>query len=141
MRSLPIVLGAIFAVLLPHKQAGSSAEESPLSSPLPLAGSLFAPSTVSTTGKLLPSVNSGPNFFWMTTNGFSLILPRHGTNQVMNLPPRSLAPGIYKTEPFTCIVVVPGSNSDDQMVIGPANPDQNMPIIPPHLRFVPLSRK
>jgi len=87
---------------------------------------------------------SVPNtkFFRAKTNRFSLVPDLTNTNPVPDsLPHLFPAPGVYKTEPFTCIVVVPSSNHDDRMVIGPANTDQQMSIIPPDLRFVPLPRK
>ena len=48
------------------------------------------------------------------------------------------APGIYKTAPYTCIVIVPGPHPDDQAVkpVGPAPP---MPTIEPKLEFIPWS--
>ena len=49
-----------------------------------------------------------------------------------------LAPGVYKTEPYTCIVVVPRAHADDRMVIGMLDKTESkMPMIEPKLKFVP----
>jgi hypothetical protein len=50
-----------------------------------------------------------------------------------------LKPGVYKTEPFSCLVIVPGAQADDQAIIGPSEPVPPMPMIKPDLRFVPWS--
>jgi hypothetical protein len=51
--------------------------------------------------------------------------------------PSALAPGIYKTEPYTCIVVVPGGHPDDKMIY-PRGTQPYMPTVQPDLRFIPL---
>ena len=50
-------------------------------------------------------------------------------------------PGVYKTEPFTCIVIVPGKNADDRSLFKPAEPGSAMPVVRPELRFVPIPAK
>jgi len=50
-----------------------------------------------------------------------------------------LAPGVYKTEPFACIVVVPGSQLDDAMIIPPPAGEFSMRTIVPDLRFIPIN--
>ena len=55
--------------------------------------------------------------------------------------PSAPAPGVYRTEPYTCIVIVPGGHADDKSVIHPAEPGPNMPVLKPDLRFVPLPPK
>ena len=50
-----------------------------------------------------------------------------------------LKPGVYKTEPFACIVVVPGSQLDDAILIQPPAGDFPMRTVTPDLRFVPIS--
>jgi hypothetical protein len=47
-------------------------------------------------------------------------------------------PGVYRTEPFACIVIVPGGHPDEQSVVKPGDSDSTMPMIEPELRFVPL---
>jgi len=54
-----------------------------------------------------------------------------------------LAPGVYKTEPYTCLVLVPDPHADDKMIKSrnfPANRSPETPRMPgvtPDLRFVP----
>lgn len=54
-------------------------------------------------------------------------------------------PGLYKTAPYACIVLVPGPHADDQMVLGPKASDPSkpseMPTIKPDLEFIPWSPK
>jgi hypothetical protein len=50
-------------------------------------------------------------------------------------------PGVYKTAPFTCIVVVPGKHADDRSVVKPTEVDSAMPVVKPELRFIPLHSK
>ena len=77
------------------------------------------------------------NAFGVLTNGSTgLFFP---TNRVLSLPAaKSLAPGVYKTEPFACIVVVPGPHPDERMVVNPGKAETKMPMIEPPLKFVPL---
>lgn len=58
-----------------------------------------------------------------------------------NTAPNGLAPGVYKTEPYTCIVIVPGEHPDDRMAIHPPDPAPNMPVLKPDLRFIPVQPK
>jgi hypothetical protein len=59
----------------------------------------------------------------------------------MLAPPNGLAPGIYKTEPYTCIVIVPGEHPDDRMAIHPPDQGSNMPVLKPDLHFIPVQPK
>jgi hypothetical protein len=53
--------------------------------------------------------------------------------------PAPLAAGIYKTEPYTCLVLVPGPHLDDKFVIsGNGGPQIQMPTVQPGLKFIPL---
>ena len=84
-----------------------------------------------------------------------LIYAPPGNNRVLatNVPNRSATsdwnlnstvsprPGIYKTEPYACIVIVPGKQPDDQCVVKPIESGSTMPVIRPKLRFVPLPSK
>jgi hypothetical protein len=45
---------------------------------------------------------------------------------------------VYKTLPYTCIVVVPGPHPDDRAIVNPSSRDYRMPIIRPDLQFIPL---
>src|ERR1035441_3811796 len=55
--------------------------------------------------------------------------------------PRAVSPtppaGVYKTSPYSCIVVVPGPHPDDRCVVKPSGVESAMPIIRPDLRFIP----
>jgi len=91
-----------------------------------------------------PKVAAGTNLFNFGTNLFrmptNLTLPFvWGTNRLITLPAKQLpSPGVYKTEPYACIVVVPGPHADDRMVIGRnAGIESKMPIINPDVTFVP----
>jgi hypothetical protein len=69
----------------------------------------------------------------------------HSTNRIVPVisrpaSPAQLAPGVYETKPYTCIVVVPGVHPDDKMSKGgpsvaPSEPW--MPAVKPDLHFVP----
>ena len=58
-----------------------------------------------------------------------------------NTAQNSLAPGIYKTEPYTCIVIVPAEHPDDKSMIRPPETVPNMPVLKPDLHFVPVRPK
>jgi hypothetical protein len=51
--------------------------------------------------------------------------------------PFTLGPGVYKTEPYSCIVVVPGPHLDDRFVVRPGTTNFPMPVVKPGLRFIP----
>jgi len=77
------------------------------------------------------------NLFAMATNGSTLLF--FGTNRVLSLPTAgSPARGVWKTEPFACIVLVPGPHPDDRMAVNPGKAETKMPVIKPSLKFVPL---
>ena len=49
-----------------------------------------------------------------------------------------VAPGIYKTEPYTCLVLVPGRHLDDKSIIsGNRGPQIQMPTVRPDLKLIP----
>ena len=52
--------------------------------------------------------------------------------------PGQLPAGVYKTAPYSCIVVVPGPHPDDRTIVNPRGGDSAMPIIKPDLQFIPL---
>lgn len=57
------------------------------------------------------------------------------------LPARSVPPpGVYRIEPYSMIVVVPGSCGDEKMILGEGEPTSRMPVIRPGLRFIPFGR-
>jgi hypothetical protein len=51
------------------------------------------------------------------------------------------APGVYKTEPYACIVLVPSHHPDDAMAVNPTQKTAPMPVIKPELHFIPLKPK
>jgi hypothetical protein len=54
-------------------------------------------------------------------------------------PQRTPSPGVYKTEPYSCIVVVPGAGLDDCFLVNPGGGHSSMPTVQPELRLVPLA--
>jgi len=52
-----------------------------------------------------------------------------------------ISPGVYKTEPYSLLVRVPGPCPDDRSLIGgkASPPCEQMPIVRPDLRMVPWS--
>ena len=51
-----------------------------------------------------------------------------------------LPAGVYKTLPYTCIVVVPGPHPDDRCIVSSPGGAWPMPIIRPDLQFIPIDR-
>src|ERR1041384_2695790 len=49
----------------------------------------------------------------------------------------SPAPGVYITEPHTCIVVVPGRHPDEARAVNPTHRTAPMPTIQPDVRLIP----
>jgi hypothetical protein len=48
-------------------------------------------------------------------------------------------PGVYKTIPYTCVVIVPGPHPDERMpAVSPPAVEPNMPVVKPDLQFIPL---
>jgi len=78
-----------------------------------------------------------PTNLFVATNGLPLLF--FGTNRLVSLPTvGSPAPGLWKTEPFACIVLVPGPHPDESMVVHLGKAETKMPIIKPPVKFVPL---
>jgi hypothetical protein len=63
-----------------------------------------------------------------------------GTNLVLSVPNLKWPqPGVYKTEPYACIVVVPEFHPDERMIIGGNKEIESaMPIIKPETRLIPF---
>jgi hypothetical protein len=51
--------------------------------------------------------------------------------------PAIIPPGVYRTAPYSCIVVVPGPQLDDKCIVNPGGGNDPMPIIKPDLQFIP----
>ena len=57
-------------------------------------------------------------------------------------PPASsdqLPAGVYKTLPYTCIVIVPAPHLDYGCIVEPGASGFSMPIIKPDIRFIPIA--
>ena len=61
---------------------------------------------------------------------------RSNPSAVPSAPP-AIPPGVYKTVPYSCIVVVPGPQLDDKCIINPGGGNSSMPIVKPDLQFIP----
>ena len=55
-----------------------------------------------------------------------------------SVSPAILEPGVYKTEPFAGIVIVPSRNKDASFAFPPPEGASAMPMLKPELRFIPL---
>jgi len=53
--------------------------------------------------------------------------------------PSATPPGVYRTFPYSCIVVVPGPQLDDKCIVNPGGGNDPMPVIKPDLQFIPWS--
>jgi hypothetical protein len=90
-----------------------------------------------------PLIIPGPRLFFTNRPAMGPFTFNLNTNSPSALP----KPGVYRTEPFACIVVVPGAQHDDACIIGSTNrhgglavePKLNMPTMNPPLRFIPLN--
>ena len=80
-----------------------------------------------------------------TLGPYAEFLSTNSLNASLTLP----KPGVYRTEPYASIVIVPRQHLDDNCIIGSTNafaglalqPDIKMPIIRPELRLIPLDQK
>lgn len=52
--------------------------------------------------------------------------------------PSRLAPGIYLSQPFSCMIKVPGPQPDDDCIIPATIPTNSIPNFKPKLKFEPL---
>jgi hypothetical protein len=93
-------------------------------------------------GLSLPSLRGWP---WVPTNSLGPIsnlwvLPRHPPSFARGArpgEPGSVPPGVYESEPYTCIVVVPGPQWDDRCLVPGGAAIEPMPVVKPELRLVP----
>jgi hypothetical protein len=132
-----VVLGFLLVVSTPadeNRDTGSAASPKALSS---LPGSTWSFSVLNSKNFTAKDF-IGTNRFLVGTNRFAPVPFSTSTNRHANDLP---GPGVYRTEPFAGIVVVPGTNIDDRMIIGPLNSDEKMPILRPNLRFIPWGGK
>jgi hypothetical protein len=82
---------------------------------------------------LLPSIGCSTNSDFWTAHPPRPDFLRH------RMDSSTLAPGTYLTEPYVCVVGVPGPQHDDRCLIGGGDGDSQMPIMNPGLQFIPLS--
>jgi hypothetical protein len=55
-------------------------------------------------------------------------------------PSAGLKPGVYRTFPFTCIVIVPGPHPDDVSAVESGTDGmEKLPVFKPGLKFVPFA--
>jgi hypothetical protein len=74
------------------------------------------------------------------TNGFQSLLPEpmiHDSKPSLFAP---LKPGLFKTAPYSMIVIVPGDSGDEQFAASVGDANSRMPIVRPELKFIPLER-
>jgi hypothetical protein len=71
--------------------------------------------------------------------------PEHNVPMIMETPHGQtpahrgqLSAGVYKSWPYTCIVVVPGPCPDDKAILKPEDRNYQMPVVRPDLQFIPL---
>jgi hypothetical protein len=86
----------------------------------------------------------GLNQNWAPLASTNLPVPNSKTSKVpldeKPLPQDQLKPGVYKTSPYTLLVLVPGPQSDDRSVHGSGGAGvDGMPTIKPDLKFVPYA--
>jgi hypothetical protein len=90
----------------------------------------------------LPHHNAKMSLFAAGDGGRAVRNLKMGELAAITKPLPSLpTPGVYKTAPFTCIVVVPGKHADDRSTVKPTEVDSAMPVVKPELRFIPLHSK
>jgi len=143
VKTAVLSLVAIAAMVIPSSLSGQS---SVLRKPRPFQELTFM-NVSPPLWSALP-VPNGPAF-WTNSS------PRlFGTNRAQvlqfletNRPSAPLAPGVYETAPYTCIVVVPRHHLDDRMIIGGQAVGINavvapsMPMVKPELRFIPRGNR
>jgi len=135
---LPVLLLTLLPLAFALHAPISAADAGTSNSVAPLLRSSTWFYSGSNIGKFTARDFAATSPFWISSNAPQQVPQSKGTNHINGDLP---APGVYKTEPFACIVAVPGPTPDDRMVMLPANPDQKMPILRPSLRFVPRDSK
>ena len=90
------------------------------------------------TNLLLFHPQPGNNGFLATNLYTGLGVSALGSNRTL---PKLALPGVYRTEPYACIVLVPERQADDCSVVKPTDRGSAMPVIKPDLRFIPMPGK
>ncbi len=125
----PAVMGFVLHGLI----SVADAENSPSA---PQVKTLLGSAWTFNPGKFTADFFIGTNKFLVSTNALMPTPHSQGTNR-LDLP----GPGVYRTEPFAGIVIVPGTNIDERMVLQPPNSEEKMPILRPNVRFIPWAGK
>jgi hypothetical protein len=81
---------------------------------------------------------AGAPFSWATQPEAKAPIFDQTTHRQPPASPGQLPAGVYKTEPYTCIVVVPGPHPDDRCFVSPPGGECPMPVIQPDVQFIPL---
>jgi hypothetical protein len=123
------------AVLLPthelrYEIAGDGRAQNAVVAGLP--GLSFSPSSAGARSWMVTNAAVSKSNRWIylqPPRGFALA-PRPNT-------PNALPPGVYESEPYKCIVVVPGPQWDDRCLVSGGDPTAPMPVRKPELRLVP----
>jgi hypothetical protein len=121
-------------VSLPEPAAGSNLFHSPgISAPAPLVSQLSSPFLFVTNGV------AQTNFLYSLPTWKPIWPPRAHLFDSPTAVSNTLPPGLYKTEPYTCLVLVPGPHPDDKCIIGSraVQPTEQMPMSQPELQFIP----
>ena len=89
-----------------------------------------------------PNQHGNTSLSWAAEGGLQAHSLKAGERTAIAQSASSLPrPGVYKTEPYACIVVVPDKCPDDRSVAIPAERGSVMPMIKPELSFSPLHSK
>ena len=90
--------------------------------------------------RLSPFPLPGQGLPFMETNLNPSIIPVPMVRNPESSPPVLLKPGLYKTAPYSMIVIVPGDCGDEQFAASVGDANSRMPIVRPELKFIPLER-
>ena len=139
MNSFALILAGLFAGVAPGLLAGDSPPHRQNTSPREIGKKPRPEVRLQIPASSSKPLNGGS---LLVTPGFIQVLPPPNSKSWRPPSPgQELSPGLYKSVPYTCLVLVPRSHLDDKFVIGGGGPGGNidsMPIIRPSLRLVPL---
>jgi len=133
--ALVCACGLAQIVSLPEPAASSTLFQSPgIFAPTPLVSQLPSPFLFVTNGV------AQTNFLYSVPSWKPILPPPRG--HLFDSPgvvTNAIPPGVYKTEPYTCLVLVPGPHPDDKCIIGnrAIQPTERMPMRQPELQFIP----
>lgn len=151
MRSILLVAGGLWLGIAVAALAQKT-PPAPMVSNTPIVASKSTPlGQVALTNAPLLSGKAAP-VLWFTPNVWANPAPIGTPGRTNTLkaplvllakpgPGQPLAPGLYKTMPYSCLVLVPGGHTDDLALITPPSPAPPMPSIQPELQFIPWGPK